>query len=119
MSIRGLCPLIRSFSTLTRYYDQVYLVRLDNSRYKLGLLADKSKWENVVYINLPKHGERIGKGENIASVECDKTVFDIESPVNAKVIAHNEKVLRDNNLLENDPEGEGWLMEVEVAKDDI
>lgn len=69
----------------------------------------------VVYIELPKIGKKIGKGEEIAVVESTKAASDIYSPVSGEVVAINEDLLNNPALICHSPEEKGWLFEIQLS----
>lgn len=70
----------------------------------------------IVYVELPKIGQKVEKGEEIAILESTKAAADIYAPVSGTVTRINE-VLRENpNLLNTDPEGDGWLYTLELSE---
>jgi glycine cleavage system H protein len=74
---------------------------------------------DVVFVELPAEGESLESGDACAVVESIKAVSDIYTPVSGTVIAANDSVLDQPELLNTDPYGEGWLFEIdgEVPKD--
>ena len=69
---------------------------------------------NFVALQLSGAGEAFEKGGAIGTVEAEKHVGPVKAPVSGKVIAVNNQVVEDPTLLNSDPYGEGWLMEVEL-----
>jgi glycine cleavage system H protein len=66
----------------------------------------------IVYIELPKVGQTVRAGEEIAVLESTKAAVDLYSPVSGKITAINEKVKENPSLLNQSPEGEGYLFEM-------
>ncbi len=71
---------------------------------------------DIVYIELPKVGDELNKQEEAAVIESTKAAADIYAPITGKVIAVNEKLADDIDLLNRDPEGEGWLFQLAIKK---
>ena len=69
----------------------------------------------IVYIELPEVGKEVKAGEEIAVLESTKAAVDIYSPVSGKITSVNEKVKEDPSLLNNAPEGEGYLFEMTLS----
>ena len=63
-------------------------------------------------------GEELKRGEPFGSLEAAKFVGPLTSPVSGTITAHNEAVLADPSLLERDPYGSGWLVEVTPSDPD-
>lgn len=70
---------------------------------------------DVVYIQLPKVGQKVEAGEEVAVLESTKAAADIYSPVSGEITAINPKVAEDPTLLNRSPENEGWLFEIALS----
>jgi glycine cleavage system H protein len=71
---------------------------------------------DVVYVELPKTGMKIGAGEPYAEVESTKSVSDVYAPVSGTVIAVNNALDENPELVNTDPYGEGWFAEIEMSE---
>lgn len=67
-------------------------------------------------VELPPVGTDIEQGDHGWRLRFDSKAIDLLSPVNGKVVAVNEAVLRSPGLINQDPYGEGWLMKIRVPK---
>lgn len=70
---------------------------------------------NIVYVQLPQVGEDLERGKEAAVLESTKAAADTYSPITGKVIAINEKLLESPSLVNEDPQGAGWLYKLEMA----
>lgn len=70
---------------------------------------------DVVFVELPDEGEDVTAGEEFGVVESIKAVSDIYAPVSGTVTGVNEALFDEPELVNDDPFGEGWMLEVEVA----
>jgi glycine cleavage system H protein len=70
---------------------------------------------DVVFVELPEIGTELEVGDTIGVVESVKAVSDIYSPVSGKVIAVNEELLDSPELINQDPYGKGWILEMEIT----
>lgn len=70
---------------------------------------------DVVYMELPSVGDNLTKGQPFGVIESVKAASDIYSPVSGRVIAVNDNIQDDPEVLNRDTYGQGWLMKVEVA----
>ncbi len=70
---------------------------------------------DVVYIQLPKVGQRIEAGEEVAVLESTKAAADIYCPVSGEITAVNQALASDPTLLNTSPENEGWLFEIALS----
>ncbi|KAL5366114.1 glycine cleavage H-protein-domain-containing protein [Aspergillus floccosus] len=70
---------------------------------------------DVVYVELPAEDLEVGPGEPVGAVESVKSASDVLSPVSGKVIKGNA-VLEDNaKFINQSPEGDAWIAEIEVS----
>jgi glycine cleavage system H protein len=70
---------------------------------------------DIVYVSLPEVGAQVRAGEPFGEVESTKSVSDVYAPASGEVVARNEALDGSPELLNSDPYGEGWLVEVSVA----
>ncbi len=70
---------------------------------------------DVVYVELPAAGIEIGAGEPYAEVESTKSVSDVYAPVSGTVVAVNNALDENPELVNTDPYGDGWFAEIEMS----
>ena len=70
---------------------------------------------DIVYVSLPEVGAEVAAGEAFGEVESTKSVSDVYAPVPGTVSAHNEALEAQPELLNSDPYGEGWIVEIDVS----
>lgn len=83
-------------------------VRVGITDYAQSALGD------VVFVQLPDVGTEVTAGESFGEVESTKSVSDLYAPVTAKVVAVNGDLEGTPQLVNSDPYGEGWLVELEA-----
>lgn len=69
---------------------------------------------DVVFVEVPAVGDKVTAGETFGVVESVKTVSDLYSPVTGTVVAVNERLEDEPELVNEDPYGEGWMIKVEI-----
>jgi glycine cleavage system H protein len=69
---------------------------------------------DVVFVQLPDVGTEVTAGESFGEVESTKSVSDLFAPVSAKVLAVNGDLDGNSALVNSDPYGAGWLIDLEV-----
>lgn len=84
-------------------------VRVGITDYAQDALGD------IVYVELPDVGRTVAKGDAISEVESTKSVADVYAPVSGVVIAANEALADQPELINSDPYGEGWFVEIEMS----
>jgi glycine cleavage system H protein len=70
---------------------------------------------DVVFVELPTAGDELGAEETFGVVESIKAVSDLYSPVSGTVTAVNEALFDEPELVNEDPFGDGWMMELDPA----
>lgn len=75
----------------------------------------QSQLGDVVFVQLPAVGEDVAAGDSFGEVESTKSVSDIYAPLTAKVVAVNEDLDGSPELVNSEPYGSGWLVDLEVA----
>ena len=83
-------------------------VRVGITDYAQSALGD------VVFVQLPDVGADVSAGESFGEVESTKSVSDLYAPVSAKVVAVNGDLEANPQLVNSDPYGEGWLVDLQV-----
>lgn len=68
----------------------------------------------IVHVELPQIGQEIEVGDEIAVLESTKAAADIYSPVSGEVIAVNQKIKDDLDLINQFPESKGWLFKIKL-----
>ena len=84
-------------------------VRIGITHYAQDSLGD------IVYVSAPAVGESVNGGDTCGEVESTKSVSDIYAPVSGEVVARNDALDASPELMNSDPYGEGWLIEVRPA----
>jgi glycine cleavage system H protein len=68
---------------------------------------------DIVYVTLPEPGATVVAGRPLGEVESTKSVSEIYAPVSGTVTARNDALTDNPELINSDPYGEGWLVEIE------
>jgi len=97
----------------------VWVLDLGGGRVRVGV----SDWAQgrlraVVFVELPRVGERVARGEVLALLESVKAVAEVRSPVTGVVEARNEELDDEPGLINRDPYGEGWIAEIKVENEE-
>ena len=70
---------------------------------------------DIVYVEFLKEpGDKIEKGEVLATIESVKAAADVNAPVGGTVSEINEKLIDTPEILNSDPFNNGWMMKVEI-----
>lgn len=69
---------------------------------------------DLVYVELPEVGVKFAQGDESGVVESVKAASDIYSPVAGEVVATNERLEDEPELVNSDCYGDGWLYQLKV-----
>ena len=82
--------------------------RMGITDYAQGALGD------IVYVQLPKVGEKVIADKVCGEVESTKSVSEIFAPVTGKIVAINDSLGQTPESMNSEPYGSGWLADIEV-----
>ncbi len=68
---------------------------------------------DIVFVTLPETGTTVEAGQPLGEVESTKSVSEIYAPVSGTVTARNEELDGKPELINSDPYGAGWLVEID------
>lgn len=98
------------------YYDRKDHLwsRIENGNVRVGLdTFGQQAAGTVAYIKLMPVGRPTRKGRPFGSLEAGKYIGPLKAPVNGKLIEHNQAVLQNPRLVNEDPYGQGWFVVIE------
>lgn len=70
---------------------------------------------DVVYVDLPEAGGKVAQFEKMGEIESVKAVSDLYSPVSGEILRVNDAVVSTPEVVNSDPHGDGWLIEVRLS----
>ena len=70
---------------------------------------------DIVFAEVPEAGRTLTKGQEAAVVESVKAASDVYAPVGGEVVEGNAALSDDPELINRDPEGEGWFFKLRLA----
>lgn len=91
-------------------------IRIEGDAATIGI-TDFAQAElgDIVYVDLPSVGKALKLEETCGTVESVKTVSDLYAPVAGEVVAVNEALASQSELVNKDPFGEGWILKVKLS----
>ncbi|MDQ6753901.1 MAG: glycine cleavage system protein GcvH [Actinomycetota bacterium] len=69
---------------------------------------------DVVYVQMPESGSKVSAAQVVGEVESTKSVSDIYAPLTGEVTGRNDALDADPSLINSDPYGDGWLLEIRL-----
>jgi glycine cleavage system H protein len=99
-----------------KYSKEHEWVKADGDTARIGITDyAQEQLGDVVYVDLPEPGSSVKQFEKMGEIESVKAVSDLFSPVSGEVLATNSAVVEKPELVNTDPHGDGWLIEVRLA----
>ena len=102
-----------------RYYTETHeWVAVDGNVATVGI-SDYAQAQlgDVVFLDLPKTGEKLSQGQTFGVVESVKAASDLYSPVQGTVVEVNQQASESPDVVNRDPYGQGWLVKVQLEGD--
>ena len=99
-----------------RYTEQHEWVQHDGNLATVGI-TDHAQRElgDIVYVELPKIGNRVEAGKACGTVESVKAVSEIYSPVTGEVKEVNTSLAENPEWINQDPHGKAWMIKVSLS----
>lgn len=106
-----------SYPETYKYTKEHEWVHLEGEQATIGI-TDHAQDElgDIVFVDLPKTGASVTKGQTFGSVESVKAVSDIYAPVSGEVVQSNELLAGSPEKLNEDPHGAAWLIKVKLGQ---
>lgn len=73
---------------------------------------------DLVFVELPQVGKQFKKGDAAAVVESVKVASDVYSPIDGEIVAVNDAIVKEPQLVNSDPMGKGWFFKMRVGAPD-
>jgi len=88
----------------------------EGNRLRVGITDfAQSQLADLTFVDLPKVGDLVSAGDEVAVVESVKAASDVYSPVSGKVIEINDALTSSPEAINTDPFGEGWLFVIQPS----
>ena len=93
-----------------------WIAELSSTKFRIGITDyAQSALGDIVYIQLPKIGSEVRANSVCGEVESTKSVTEIYAPISGKVVAVNNNLDSKPEIINSDPYGEGWIVEIEIS----
>ncbi len=98
------------------YTEEHEWISVDGTTLRLGITDfAQDQLGDIVYVDLPEVGAELEKDDTFAEVESTKSVGEVYAPFDGVVTAVNDALVDTPELVNSDPYGEGWLIEMTVT----
>ena len=76
--------------------------------YAHSLLGD------IIFVQMPEIGTKFKQGDVMGKIESSRVVDDIYCPLSGTITEVNKKIMESPELINNDPEDDGWLLKLKI-----
>ena len=100
----------------TKYTKDHEYIRIEGDVAILGI-SDyaQSQLGDVVFVDLPKPGKKLSKGDEAAVVESVKAASEVYAAVSGEVVAVNDALEAQPGTINEEPEGAGWFLKLKLS----
>ncbi len=99
-----------------RYSPEHEWVRVEGTRARIGITDyAQDALGDIVFVDLPTVGTEVEQGGQLGEVESTKSVSEIYTPLAGTVTAVNDALNSTPERINEDPYGEGWICELDLA----
>lgn len=96
-----------------RYTAEHEWVRVVEAGVRIGITDHAQQaLGDIVFVTLPDVGAQVEAGQPFGEVESTKSVSDVYAPVSGEVVARNDVLDARPELVNADPYGDGWMVEI-------
>ncbi|MBC1895723.1 glycine cleavage system protein GcvH [Listeria seeligeri] len=100
------------------YTEEHEWVKAEDGSYLIGITDfAQDQLGDIVFVELPEVDDTVAKGDSIGSIESVKTVSDFYAPVSGKVVAVNETLEDEPELINSNPYDTGWILKLTEVED--
>lgn len=93
-----------------RYSNTHEWVRMEDNLATVGITDHaQSELGDVVFLELPKVGAAVQKGDVFGTIESVKTVSDLLAPVSGEIVEVNEELPETPELVNEEPYTSAWI----------
>jgi glycine cleavage system H protein len=94
-------------------------LRLDDGTARVGITDfAQSELGDIVFVEMEPEGTELGQHDVFGTVEAVKTVSELYMPVSGTISAINTELETAPELVNDDPYGDGWMVELELADEE-
>ena len=99
-----------------KYTDEHEWISIEGDVGTIGISAyAQEQLGDVVFVDVPKAGRKVAKGESVAVVESVKAASDIYAPASGEIIEANAGLAETPGDVNTEPMGKGWFFKMKLA----
>jgi glycine cleavage system H protein len=101
------------------YTDDHEWLRLDDGTATVGITDfAQNELGDIVFVEMEPEGTALGQDDVFGTVEAVKTVSELYMPVSGTITAINDELELSPEVVNDDPYGDGWMVEIELDDED-
>ncbi|WP_026999239.1 glycine cleavage system protein GcvH [Eisenibacter elegans] len=105
-----------NFPAELKYTKEHEWVRVEGDVAVVGITDfAQSELGDIVYVEVETVGETLGQNEVFGTVEAVKTVSDLYLPLSGEIVAFNDALEAEPEVINGDPYGKGWIVKVRMS----
>ncbi len=98
-----------------KYHPKHMWAKIDGDVATVGITEHaQKKLKNIVFIELPKAGQKAVQGQKIGTIESVKSVSELISPVSGEIIETNDDLLNSPEIINSHPYDKGWIAKIKL-----
>ena len=106
-----------TFPADLRYTPDHEWLRAQGANWRVGITQFAvDSLGDITLVDLPAEGDLVTKGQRFGTIESVKSVSDLYAPVSGKVVAVNPVLEDQPELVNSEPYGKGWMIELEPTE---
>ena len=99
-----------------KYTEEHEWLRVDGETIIVGITEHAVvQLGDLVFVELPEEGDEVSKGDEIVVIESVKAASDIMAPLDGQIVAINDSIVDEPELVNSDPLDKGWFFKMKVA----
>jgi len=99
-----------------RYTTEHEWIKPDGDQFVVGITAfAQDQLGDIVYVELPKVGDRVESGKPFGVIESVKTASDLYAPISGEVVEVNAELVDQPQSVNDDPYEAGWIIKIRAA----
>ena len=97
--------------------DHEYVKKTDDPKVVAIGITDYAQGElgDIVYLELPSVGAKFSKHDVFGTIEAVKAVSELFSPVSGEIVAVNEQLEKEPQLVNSAPYAAGWMVKMKLS----
>ncbi len=99
-----------------KYSDDHEWAKIEGDTITVGITDHaQSELGDIVFVELPEVGDSIDKGDSFGTIEAVKTVAELYAPISGEIVAINESLEDEAEIINSNPYSEGWIVKIKVS----